>query len=136
MNKEIFKEKIEQAVKILNEKNIDMWMIFVRESSTIHDPSLDIVVGGNWTWQSAFIFSRDGETAAIVGSLEEDNIKRIGTFKNIITYVKSIREPLNEYLSKKNPSKIAVNYSKNSVLADGITHGMYNILREHLISPS
>ncbi len=36
MNKEILKEKIEQAVNILNEKEIDMWMIFVRESSTIH----------------------------------------------------------------------------------------------------
>lgn len=132
MNKEILKEKINQAVKILNEKGIDMWMIFVRESSTIHDPSMDMVVEGNYTWQSAFIINRDGETAAIVGSLEEDNIKREGTFQNIITYLKSIREPLNEYMKKKNPAHIAVNYSKNSVLADGITHGMFNILKEHL----
>lgn len=132
MDNKIFREKIEQAVSILNEKNIDMWMIFVRESSTIHDPSLDMLVGGNWTWQTAFIINRDGETAAIVGSLEEDNIKRAGTFKNIITYLKSIREPLNEYLKSKNPSKIAINYSKNSVLADGLTYGMYNILLEHL----
>jgi Xaa-Pro aminopeptidase len=132
MNKEILKEKIDQAVNILNEKEIDMWLIFVRESSTIHDPSLDMVVSGNWTWQSAFIINRDGETAAMVGSLEEDNIKRVGTFQNIITYVKSIREPLNEYLKKKNPSNIAINYSKNSVLADGITYGMFNILKEHL----
>ena len=132
MNKEILKEKIDQAVKILNEKGIDMWMIFVRESSIIHDPSIDMVVGGNYTWQSAFVINRDGETAAIVGSLEEDNIKRTGNFKNIITYMKSIREVLNEYLKKKNPAQIAVNYSKNSVLADGITHGMYNILKEHL----
>lgn len=132
MNKEILKEKIDQAVKILDEKGIDMWMIFVRESSIIHDPSIDMVVGGNYTWQSAFIINRDGETAAIVGSLEEDNIKRTGNFQNIITYVKSIREVLNEYLKKKNPAQIAINYSKNSVLADGITHGMYNILKEHL----
>ena len=86
MNKKIFQEKIEQAVKILNEKDVDMWMIFVRESSTIHDPSLDMIIGGNWTWQTAFIINRDGETTAILGSLEEDNIKRAGTFKNIITY--------------------------------------------------
>jgi Xaa-Pro aminopeptidase len=132
MNNDILKEKIEQAVSILNEKNIDMWMIFVRESSTIHDPSLDIVVGGNWTWQTAFIINRDGDTTAIVGSLEEDNIKRIGTFKNVVTYLKSIREPLTEYLKSKNPSKIAINYSKNSVLADGLTYGMHNILLEHL----
>jgi Xaa-Pro aminopeptidase len=132
MNKEILKEKIDQAVKILNEKEIDMWLIFVRESSILHDPSLDIIVSGNYTWQSAFIINRDGETVAIVGSLEEDNIKRVGTFQNIITYVKSIREVLNEYLKKKRPAHIAINYSKNSVLADGITHGMFNILKEHL----
>lgn len=132
MNKDIFKEKIEQSVKILNEKDIDMWLIFVRESSTIHDPSLDIVVGGNWTWQTAFIINRDGETAAIVGSLEEDNIKRSGTFKKIITYLKSIKEPLNEYLKSKKPAKIAINFSKNSELADGLTYGMYNILLDHL----
>jgi Xaa-Pro aminopeptidase len=131
MNKEILKEKIAQAVNILNEKKIDMWLVFVRESSTIHDPSLDIVVGGNWTWQSAFIINRDGDTAAIVGSLEEENINRIGTFKKVLTYVKSIRETLNDYVKSKNPSKIAVNYSKNSVLADGLTYGMYNILAEH-----
>lgn len=132
MNKEILKEKIEQAVKILNEKELDMWLVFVRESSTIHDPSLDMIVSGNWTWQSAFIINRDGDTTAIVGSLEEDNIRRVGTFKNVITYVKSIRESLVEYLKKKKPSSIAINYSKNSVLADGITYGMYNILIEHL----
>ncbi|HEY6906875.1 MAG TPA: Xaa-Pro peptidase family protein [Ignavibacteriaceae bacterium] len=132
MNKEILKEKIEQAVKILNEKELDMWLVFVRESSTIHDPSLDMIVSGNWTWQSAFIINRDGDTTAIVGSLEEDNIRRVGTFKNVITYVKSIRESLVDYLKMKKPSSIAINYSKNSVLADGITYGMYNILKEHL----
>ena len=132
MNNEIFGEKIQQAIKILNEKDIDMWMIFVRESSTVHDPSLDMIIGGNWTWQTAFIINRNGETTAIVGSLEEDNIKRAGTFKNILTYLKSIRETLVDYLKSKNPSKIAINYSKNSVLADGLTHGMYNILLEHL----
>lgn len=112
MNKDIFKEKIEQSVKILNEKDIDMWLIFVRESSTIHDPSLDIVVGGNWTWQTAFIINRDGETAAIVGSLEEDNIKRSGTFKKIITYLKSIKEPLNEYLKSKNLQRLQLTFQK------------------------
>jgi Xaa-Pro aminopeptidase len=131
MSKEIIKEKIEQAVSILNEKNIDLWMTFVRESSTIHDPALDIIVGKNCTWQSAFIITKDGDKTAIVGSLEADNFKG-GLYKNVIGYLKSVREPLVEYLKVKNPNKIAINYSQNSDLADGLTHGMYLILLEHL----
>ncbi len=131
MSTEIIKEKIEQAVSILKEKKIDMWMTFVSESATIHDPALDLVIGKNCTWQSAFIINSDGETTAMVGSLEAENFKG-GLYKNVIGYLKSIKEPLIEYLNVKKPDKIAINYSKNSVLADGLTHGMYLILLEHL----
>ena len=131
MSTEIIKEKIEQAVSILNEKKIDMWMTFVCESATIHDPALDLIIGKNCTWQSAFIINSDGETTAMVGSLEAENFKG-GLYKNVIGYLKSIKEPLIEYLNVKKPNKIAINYSKNSVLADGLTHGMYLILLDHL----
>ena len=131
MSTEIIKEKIEQAVSILKEKKIDMWMTFVCESATIHDPALELIVGKNCTWQSAFIINSDGETTAMVGSLEAENFKG-GLYKNVIGYLKSIKEPLIEYLNVKKPNKIAINYSKNSVLADGLTHGMYLILLEHL----
>ncbi|MFO7527073.1 MAG: Xaa-Pro peptidase family protein [Ignavibacteriaceae bacterium] len=132
MSLEIIKEKTNQAVEILKEKNIDMWLTFVRESSVIPDPALDLVVGNSSTWQSAFMINKDGEKTAIVGSMEEENFVKSGVYENIIGYLKSIREPLVEYLSKKNPKTIAINYSKNSVLADGLTFGMYNILLEHL----
>ncbi|MEJ2193868.1 MAG: hypothetical protein P8X73_03290 [Ignavibacteriaceae bacterium] len=36
------------------------------------------------------------------------------------------------YIKEKNSRNIAINYSKNSVLADGLTYGMYQILLEHL----
>jgi Xaa-Pro aminopeptidase len=128
----LIKEKIDQTVKILNEKDVDMWLTFVRESSTTKDPILEMIAGINFTWQSALIINRDGDTTAIVGSIEIDNLKPLDLYKNIVGYVQSIREPLTEYLKKKNPQKIAINYSKNSVLADGLTHGMYLILWDYL----
>ena len=67
MEKEILKEKTKQAVEILNEKNIDMWLTFVRESSVMSDPAMEMVVGTNSTWQAAFIINRDGENTAIIG---------------------------------------------------------------------
>ncbi|HZW39484.1 MAG TPA: M24 family metallopeptidase [Ignavibacteriaceae bacterium] len=129
----IIKEKVEQSIGILKDKNIDMWLIFARESSTVHDPMMDMVVGKNCTWHSAFIFCKDGDTAAIVGSIEESNFTELECFKEVIGYVQSVKEPLLEYLKKKNPEQIAINFSVNSSLADGLSHGMYITLREYLM---
>jgi len=132
MDNTIFNEKLTQAIDILNEKEIDMWLTFVRESSINHDPAMDMVVGTNSTWQAAFIINKDGDTTAIVGDMEEENFIKAGLYKNVIGYLKSIREPFVNYIQRKNPGKIAINHSKNSVLADGLTYGMYQILLEHL----
>ena len=59
----MFKEKIAQAVEILKEKNVDMWLTFVRESEVLRDPCLDLILGANCTWQSAFVITRTGKTA-------------------------------------------------------------------------
>jgi Xaa-Pro aminopeptidase len=132
MSKNLVTEKIQQAVSILNEKDIDLWMTFVRESGTMRDPAMEMVVGTNATWQSAFLINRNGDTTAIVGSLEVPNMNMVGTYKNVVGYVQSVKEPLVEYLTKHDPKKIAVNYSINSNLADGLTHGLFLILQKHL----
>ncbi|MBI5663028.1 MAG: aminopeptidase P family protein [Ignavibacterium album] len=132
MSNQIIKEKINQAIEILKEKNIDMWITFARETKVTKDPMIDMIVGEHSTWQSAFIINRDDETAAIVGSIEEENIVKTGLYQKVIGYVKSVKEPLVEYLNDKKPSSIAINYSKNSVLSDGLTYGMYLLLNDYL----
>jgi Xaa-Pro aminopeptidase len=128
----IYKEKIQQAIKILKELNIDMWLTYVRETETIRDPSLDLILGTNCTWQSAFIITSSGETIAIVGSLDVANIKSKNLFNEVIGYVQGIKEDLLKVLERINPNKIAINYSQNSNLADGLTHGMFLDLVEKL----
>ncbi len=132
MSKQMVLEKIAQAVDILNEQNIDMWMTFVRETGNIKDPMMEMIVGTNATWESAFIITKDGETDAIVGSLEVANMQAVGTYKNIHGYLKSVHEKLLEVLNKYDPKVIAINYSQNSSLADGLTHGMYLQLMKYL----
>ena len=53
-------EKIEQAKGILKEEKIDLWLTFVRESEVNPDPALDLILGANCTWQSAFIVPAAG----------------------------------------------------------------------------
>jgi len=132
MSKEMVIEKIDQAVKILNEKNIDMWMTYVRETGNMKDPMMDMIVGTGATWQSAFIITKSGETHAVIGSLELENMKTLGIYKNIHSYLKSVKEKLIEVLDSIKPTKIAINYSHNSALADGLTHGLYLELIDHL----
>ncbi len=127
----MIREKINQAVEILKEENIDCWLTFVRETSTIPDPALDLIVGTGVTWHSAFIITARGETIAIVGSLDKANQESHGYYPKIIGYLKSVEDDLMNTLREINPNKIAINYSINTATADGLSHGLYLQLMEY-----
>ena len=129
----LIQEKVNQAIEILKEQETDMWLTFVRETSGVRDPALDFLVGpSDLTWPSALILTRKGEKIAIIGNLEKEALQRLDVFDEILGYDKAIRELLRETITRLNPERIAVNTSRNNVHADGLTHAMYEILREHL----
>jgi Xaa-Pro aminopeptidase len=129
----LIQEKANQAIQILQEGQIDVWLTFVRETSGVRDPALDLLIGpGDLTWQSALILTRKGEKIAIIGNLEKDALARLGVFDEILGYDKSIRELLRETITRLNPNRIAVNTSRNNVHADGLTHAMHEMLRQYL----
>ncbi|TFF68088.1 M24 family metallopeptidase, partial [Candidatus Thorarchaeota archaeon] len=132
----IEQEKAEQACEILEELGLDAWLVWVRETSQVSDPVLPLVLGGDLVWQSGLLFTRQGEKVAIVGSFDADAIKSKGIFDRVISYVESVQEPLVEELERLDPGQIAVNYSRDDVAADGLTVGMYQILRDHLSTVS
>jgi Xaa-Pro aminopeptidase len=131
MKYEIEKSKAQQACEILKEQDIDAWLVWVRETSQMADPVLELVLGGELTWQSALIFTED-EKIAIVGNFDEDGVKAKGIYDTIIPYTASIREELVKQLSRKDPKKIAINYSVNDVAADGLSVGMHQLLLDYL----
>src|SRR4030095_658515 len=112
-------------MKILKEQETDILLLFVRETSGVRDPALDLLIGANdLTWESALILTRSGERIAIIGNLEKDAVQRLGVFDEILGYDKSVRDILRHTLARLNPDRIAVNTSKNNVHADGLTHAM------------
>ena len=125
-------EKIAQAVEILKELNIDMWLTFVRESASMPDPAIEMVVGQHCTWQTAWIITKKGETIAIAGSLDVESIHAVGHYEEVIPYIEGIGPQLMRVLDYLKPRKIAINYSMDSVMADGLTHGMYLLLMKYL----
>jgi Xaa-Pro aminopeptidase len=129
----LIQEKVNQAIDILKEQETDIWLTFVRETSGVRDPALDLLIGANdLTWPSALIITRIGEKIAIIGNLEKDALQRLDVFSEISGYDKSIRELLRERITRLNPDRIAVNTSRNNVHADGLTHAMHEILCEYL----
>lgn len=128
----IVQEKVHQAIRILEEKQIDLWLIFVRETTAGGDPVLPLIYDHDLTWQSALMLSRSGEQIAIVGRFETEAARRTGAYTTIIPYDQSIRSPLRENLARLDPGSIAVNYSLNDVHADGLGHGLYRLLLEYL----
>ncbi|MDD4857365.1 MAG: Xaa-Pro peptidase family protein [Candidatus Krumholzibacteria bacterium] len=124
-------EKIDQAKGILREEGIDLWLTFVRESEVSPDPALDLILGANCTWQSAFIVPAEGKAVAVVGSLDEARIRETGGYE-VVGYTKSMKESLVSRLESFAPRKIAVNYSENDNMADGLSHGMFLTLLRHL----
>lgn len=128
----MFKEKTSQAVEILKEFDIDIWLTFVRETHSLADPSLQFLCPVSLTWQSALIITSDGEKIAIVGNLDAAAVKDTGIFNEIIPYKTSIKPEISSILTRKNPKKIAINYSRDSEMSDGLTHGMYLLLMDYL----
>lgn len=128
----IVREKIAQAEEILNELDVDLWMLLARESDVMGDPSLPLVVGTSVTWESAFLIDRNGDHVAIVGTGDVANVKSTGAWDAVIGYVQGISEDLVREIEKRNPKTIALNYATDDSMADGLTHGMYLLLTEHL----
>ena len=128
----LIQEKVDQAIGILRQTGVDAWLTFVRETSAISDPVLPLIYGHWLTWQSALLLARSGERIAIVGHFDALTAERTGAYTTVIPYHESIGPALLAALEQIQPAQIAINFSATDVHADGLTHGMYQLLCGYL----
>jgi Xaa-Pro aminopeptidase len=127
------KEKIDQAMTILKELDVDAWLIFARETEETPERTWEILAPGMVVWQSALVLTRRGDCIAIVGKGDDEEYAKSGWYTEVHPYVQGIGELLREALRRLDPKEIALDYSKSNPNADGLTHGMFLTLQEILI---
>jgi len=128
----LINEKIDQSIEILKELGIDCWITFVRETALNGDPILPFLVNSSLTWHSAFVITASGEKIAIVGRYDKQSIEDLHAYDKVVDYIEGFKKPFLETMHNLNPRSIAINYSKDSEICDGLTHGMYLTLYEAL----
>jgi Xaa-Pro aminopeptidase len=121
----LVKEKVAQSVEILKELGIDCWITFVRETAINGDPILPFLVNSALTWHSAFIITASGKKIAIVGRYDKQSVEDLRVYVQTLDFVEGFKKPFLETIRILNPKTIAINFSKDSEICDGLTHGMY-----------
>ena len=130
----IYKEKIAVAYDALIANDIDLWIIAGQESATNAEPMLACLGEFEFIGLTALLFSRDQSSAVICTPIDADGYKRLNAFNEIIPFPMSFVKTLSDFLKAKNPKKIALDYSVNNPASDGLTVGIYNLLKEALLN--
>ena len=122
--KDIQKDRIENLLpNLMQETGIDMWVIITREYN--EDPIIKTLLPPTWLnarRRTILVFSYDNNT----NKVESAAISRYNFGENIPSIWDKEKTPnqfevLYNYISKKNPNKIGLNYSENFALVDGIS---------------
>jgi len=78
------------------------------------------------------ILTRTGERIAIVGRYEAETVQLTGAYSDVIPYDEAISPVLKATFQRLNPAQVAINYSVDDVLSDGLPFGLYQLLCEYL----
>jgi Xaa-Pro aminopeptidase len=126
------REKLNQAVKFVQEADLDIWLTFVRETAGGSDPVLPLLIEGGLTWHSALMVTRGGDKIAVVGNYDADPLVASGDWDKVIPYVQGMKENLLEVFEEycRPTPRIGLNFSSDDTKADGLTHGMFLTLQD------
>jgi Xaa-Pro aminopeptidase len=125
-------EKVAQAIAIMNDLEVDVWLTFAQEMGDGGDPAYPIIFGERDLGNGLLILTRQGERIAIVGGLDVAIPASTGVWDQTIVYGGDIRRALLTTLRRLDPKQIAINYSLRNVKADGLSYGKFLQLQQYL----
>jgi Xaa-Pro aminopeptidase len=134
-HEEFLNQRINRLLpEVMRQQNVDMWLVFTRENA--HDPILATIGVKKIVARSAFIFSlKNGEfqKIAVAATYDVSPIQDTGLYDEVIAYKnEGVKAHLKDWLERLDPATIALNYSRDVTVADGLTFGMRTYLEEAL----
>ncbi|MEA5012006.1 MAG: Xaa-Pro peptidase family protein [Angelakisella sp.] len=122
---EIYQEKLHQAVGYLQENNIDLWLVFASEGS---DPAVQLLTGLKTVGRTFFFITRQKGVFALCSQIDAQESEESKLFDRVERYTDDAASRLLELVEELNPASIAINYSEDDHLCDGLTTGRYRWL--------
>jgi Xaa-Pro aminopeptidase len=122
---DLYLEKLKQASEILQELDLDAWLVIERETALNADPITELLWNFSVIWPAAIIVTADGQRIATGVTHDVPSFEKSGLFSEVVTFQKEPEETLPDIIKGLDPKTIALNYSEKSVAADGLTHGLY-----------
>ncbi len=98
--RKIYSEKLDQIKDILNEKNIDLWLLLGRETMDVSDPALRFVLPIDVMGVSAFFFTSDGKRIALVRNQDVGGVEETKVFSEVHGYKDNFDEMLKDMIVK------------------------------------
>ena len=124
----LVQEKQQQLDELLGLMAADCWLVYCREGS---DPSTILYVGYPMVGESVFLFTPDKRKIAIVANYDEAAVIEAGIFGEVISYgLEGIEKVFRDVVAQLAPQKIALNFSRDDFLVDGLTYGLFRRLRD------
>src|SRR5262245_16190006 len=127
------KERMDRyMVAALRRANVDAWLVVTREGTV--DPIAADVAAEHAVGRAACLFVDKGdhlERVAIVASYDTEAFEKSGLYTRVVPYGKEGAWPaLKAAIEELNPRLIAVDMSRDEPLADGMTAGNLQWLRD------
>ena len=124
---ELNREKLEQARRYLAQERIDCWMIKTKEGS---DPCMPLIFGLTITGDALLAVTPE-KVVAVVSTIDAQDVENSGLFDDVITYYPGgYGNAVHNLVCEINPMRIAVNYSRENNLSDGLTVGSFRALKK------
>jgi len=132
---ELLEDRFENLLpQLMDDANLDMWLLISREYN--EDPVLKTMLPATWLnarRRTMILFYRNKKQ----NTIERIAVARYDIGKSIKSAWNKEQEPnqwkaLSDIITKRNPTKIGINYSKHFALADGLVKTDYEELVKNL----
>ena len=121
----IAEQKLTQAAEYLRQADIDLWLIYASEGS---DPAVSLLTGLKTVGRTFFLLTKEGKRYVLCPGIDALESQNSGLFDEVLPYASDPAQPLNDLVDRIGPRSIALNFSVEDNLCDGLTTGRYRYL--------